>query len=95
VASGEIDIASSPELRDALLEPQAQGDTLVLDLREVTFIDSSGLGVIAGQRKRAQEDGHHFAVAVDGTSAVHRVLSLSGLTKLLDIVADPAERLAG
>ena len=65
----------------------------MLDLREVTFIDSSGLGVIVGQQKRAQEDGLRFAVAVDGASAVQRILDLSGLIKILDVVDDPAERL--
>ncbi len=95
VASGEIDIASSPDLRAALLEPQADAETLVLDLREVTFIDSSGLGVIVGQHKRAQEDRHRFAVAVAPASPINRILNLSGLVKVLDIIADPAERLAG
>jgi anti-sigma B factor antagonist len=93
VASGEIDLATSPELRAALLDEQAQAPIVVLDLREVTFIDSSGLGVIVGQQKRSQEDGHNFSVAVQGASAVQRILDLSGLIKILDVIADPAERL--
>ena len=94
IASGEIDLASSPELRAALLAPDAQAPNVVLDLREVTFIDSSGLGVIVGQQKRSQEDGYRFAVAVAAQSSVERILNLSGLVKVLDIVDDPAERLA-
>ena len=93
VASGEIDLATSPQLRDALTAPDAQASTVVLDLRQVTFIDSSGLGVIVGQQKRSQEDGHQFVVAVDRASAVQRILDLSGLIKILDVVSDPAERL--
>jgi anti-anti-sigma factor len=93
VASGEIDLATSPQLREALLAPEAQASRIVLDLRAVSFIDSSGLGVIVGQQKRSQEDGHSFSVAVDGSSAVRRILDLSGLIKILDVVADPAERL--
>jgi len=94
IASGEIDLATSPDLRGALLEEQAQAPKVVLDLREVTFIDSSGLGVIVGQQKRSQEDGLSFAVAVEEGSSVERILNLSGLVKVLDIVADPADRLS-
>ncbi len=63
----------------------------MLDLRQVTFIDSSGLGVIVGQQKRSQEEGSSFSIAVDGASAVQRILDLSGLIKILDVVADPAD----
>lgn len=94
IASGEIDLATSPQLRDALLDPQARAKTTVLDLREVTFIDSSGLGVIIGQLKRAREHDEHFVVAVGGAAAVQRILELSGLVKVLDIISDPSERLA-
>jgi anti-anti-sigma factor len=71
-------------------EPRAGA---VVVLRGVTFIDSSGLGVIVGQQKRSREDGHSFAIAVDGASPVQRILDLSGLINILDVVADPAERL--
>jgi anti-sigma B factor antagonist len=93
IASGEIDLATSPQLRAELLKPEAQAPTVVLDLRQVTFIDSSGLGVIVGQQKRSQEEERSFSIAVDGVSSVRRILDLSGLAKILDVVADPAERL--
>jgi anti-sigma B factor antagonist len=85
IASGEIDLASSPELRAALYDPETQGETVMLDLREVTFMDSSGLGVIVGQHKRAREEGFRFCVAVDGAPEVLRILELSGLVSVLDI----------
>jgi anti-anti-sigma factor len=93
IAAGEIDLATSPQLRDALLAPEVSSSSVVLDLREVTFIDSSGLGVIVGQQKRAQEHDEQFSVAVGGAAAVQRILELSGLVKVLDIVSDPQERL--
>jgi anti-anti-sigma factor len=92
VASGEIDLSSSPELRSALRDPGARADTVLLDLRAVTFLDSSGLGVIVGQHKRAREEGFRFAVAVEGAQNVERILELSGLVSLLEIV-DPADAL--
>ena len=49
--------------------------------------------MIVGQHKRAQEHDQQFAVAVGGAAAVQRILELSGLVKVLDIVADPQERL--
>ena len=94
IAAGEIDLATSPHLRAELLKPEAQAPKIVLDLRQVTFIDSSGLGVIVGQQKRSQEEGQAFSIAVDGASAVQRILDLSGLIKILDVVTDPAERLS-
>jgi anti-sigma B factor antagonist len=86
IAAGEIDLASSPELRAALYDPETRADTIMLDLREVTFMDSSGLGVIVGQHKRAREEGFRFRVAIDGASEVQRILELSGLVTVLDIV---------
>jgi len=93
VASGEIDLWSAPDVRAAMVAHEARDRGVVLDLREVTFIDSSGLGVIVGQHKRAQEHGEQFAVAVGGAAAVQRILELSGLVKVLDIVSDPQERI--
>jgi anti-anti-sigma factor len=85
-AAGEIDLSSTPELRAALYDPEAKAETVMLDLREVTFMDSSGLGIIVGQHKRAREEGFRFRVAVAGASEVERILELSGLVTVLDIV---------
>jgi len=64
VVTGEVDMSTSPMLREGLRSPEAQAETVVLDLRAVTFMDSSGLGAIVGQHKRAREHGFRFAVAV-------------------------------
>jgi anti-anti-sigma factor len=94
-ARGEIDMSTSPELRAALRDPDVRAALVVLDLREVTFMDSSGLGVIVGQNKRAREEGYRFAVAVEGAAGVRRILELSGLLEVLQVVATPDEALAG
>jgi anti-anti-sigma factor len=91
VASGEVDLSSSPDLRTVLRSPEAQAPVVVLDLRAVSFMDSSGLGVIVGQNKRAREEGFTFAVAVEGAREVERILQISGLAATLDVRATPDE----
>jgi anti-anti-sigma factor len=93
--SGEIDVSTSGELRSALRDPHARAAAVVLDLRDVTFMDSSGLGVIVGQHKRAREEGYGFAVAIAGAANVRRILELSGLTDVLRIVDSPDDFLPG
>jgi anti-sigma B factor antagonist len=53
--NGEIDVHTGPALRDHLLAALAQGDDLlVVDLSQVSFLDSSGLGVLVTVHKRAR-----------------------------------------
>jgi anti-sigma B factor antagonist len=53
--NGEIDVHTGPALRDHLLSVFAQGeDTVIVDLSQVSFLDSSGLGVLVTAYKRAQ-----------------------------------------
>ena len=93
-ASGEIDMSTSPQLRAALVDPEASGPAVVLDLRSVTFMDSSGLGIIVGQHKRAREEGYRFAVSVAGAPEVRRILELSGLVDVLQVVESPDDAVA-
>ena len=78
VASGEIDLWSAPEVKAALAAHAPATSAVVLDLRGVTFMDSSGLGLIVEPTKRARKHGFRFAVAVGGASDVQRILELSG-----------------
>jgi anti-sigma B factor antagonist len=83
--SGPIDVSRSMELRDLLGElidgPAAR---IVLDLSEVTLIDSSGIGVLVTAHRRADSAGARFALA--GASAnVGRVFELTRTNKLLSI----------
>ena len=92
IATGEIDLWSAPEVR-AALAPHAEGG-VVLDLRGVTFMDSSGLGLIVEQQQRARKHGFRFAVSLVRSSDVHRILELSGLTKTIELTDDPDAFLA-
>jgi anti-sigma B factor antagonist len=95
VASGEIDLWSAPEVKSALADQGSRERAVVLDLRGVTFMDSSGLGLIVEANQRARKHGHRFAVAIGDATDVHRILEMSGLTKVLVFVEDPDDFLAG
>ncbi len=95
VANGEIDVWSAPQVRDVLAARDGRASRVVLDLRGVTFMDSSGVGLLVAEHQRARENGARFAVAVASTSDVRRILELSGLANVLELVGDPDAFLAG
>lgn len=95
VVGGELDLASVDALRGVLARPEAQGDPLVFDLRDVTFIDSSGLSVIVASHQRLRASQGRFAVVVARPSAVQRLFELCGLTETLTITDDLDAALVG
>jgi anti-anti-sigma factor len=93
--TGELDLRTSPELEERLARVWAGGAELViLDLRRIEFMDSTGLRVVLGAHQRAQESGRRFAL-VRGADQVERVLTLTGVRDLLTVVDAPEELLAG
>ena len=84
--TGEIDLYTAPKLREALGD--AAGGGLAVDLRGVRFMDSMGLGVLIGARRRTVEgDGRFALVCTEGP--VLRVLDVSGLTTVFEVVSSP------
>jgi anti-sigma B factor antagonist len=79
---GSLDIATSPTLRAALMEAaEHAGHTLVVDLSQLDFLDSTGLGALIGAHKRASEsEGSVRLVAQEG-----QILRLLRITGLLDV----------
>ncbi len=90
--SGELDVASSPGLERELAKLHGAA-TVVVDLRGLTFIDSTGLGVLVREHQHAKARGSRFGL-VCGNGQVHRLLSLTGLDEEL-LVGDSAEQLLG
>src|SRR4051794_14495139 len=79
-ASGELDMASVGALRTALDELLSTGWTsIVLDLRELTFIGSTGLSLLLEAERAARSADAAFAI-VDGSPAVARLLEVVGLS---------------
>jgi anti-anti-sigma factor len=86
---GELDIATTPELEQALADAAADEVTeIVLDLRELTFMDSSGLRTLAEANTRADESGVALSIW-RGPRQIERVLEISGLGELLPLVDAP------
>ena len=89
--SGELDLASSPALEQELDRHMGLGTELVIvDLRQLEFMDSTGLSVLVRAHQRATESGQRFAV-VRGPQQVQRLLSLTGVADRLTMVDSPDE----
>jgi anti-anti-sigma factor len=92
---GEIDLAAAPDAERMIAEAEAgKPAQLIIDLREVTFMDSSGLRVLLTAHRRAEEAGRRFAV-VRGGEAVHRLLEVTGLTDRLELLDEPPATAGG
>jgi anti-sigma B factor antagonist len=75
--SGELDIATAPELERTLCELVAAGSgLLVLDLRNLSFMDSTGLRLLLERNAAARENSHRFAL-IAGPPEVQRLFSLT------------------
>ena len=97
-AGGEIDLNSAPALRECLNQTIDAGSRrLVVDLRQASFIDSVGLGVLIGARRRllahAGHDGSLQLVCAEGL--VLRVLRLTGLDSVFAVHATLTDALGG
>ena len=87
VARGELDLATAPELEAALAERNGN-EPVTIDLRGLTFLDSSGLRAILTLDRRLAETGGKLTL-VRGAKAVHQVFEIAGLDKKLDFVDEP------
>lgn len=83
--SGEIDVATAPQLRECLHQVIARGDaTVVLDLLGVTFLDSTALGVLVGALKRCRELGGELHIVV-ADPRIMKIFEITGLTSVFTI----------
>lgn len=90
--SGEVDVATAPAVRDCLDQVISRDrGPVVVDLVGVTFIDSTGLGVLIGAHRRCGELGRVLHVVVV-EQRIRKVFEITGLTELFPI--HPSLRLA-
>jgi anti-sigma B factor antagonist len=69
------------------VEADRDSETLVLDLRKLKFLDSTGLRLILSAHSRARRCGRRLTI-VPGSGAVRRIFRLTGMNDRLDIVED-------
>ncbi|MBC5810801.1 MAG: STAS domain-containing protein [Candidatus Eremiobacteraeota bacterium] len=91
---GSLDIATSPSLRAALLEAaEGPGQILVVDLTQLEFLDSTGLGALIGAHRRATErNGAVRLVVKEGQ--ILRLLRITGLLDVLQVYPSMDDALA-
>jgi anti-sigma B factor antagonist len=91
---GEVDLYTSPQLREGISDLIEEGQRkIVVDLTDVAFMDSSGLGVLVTGLKRVRErDGVLALVCPEGS--VLKVLTITGLDKVFPVHATAADATA-
>ena len=82
---GELDVATSPELREQLIGLVGEGRVrLVLDLDGVDFLDSTGLGTVVGALKRVRTHGGDLRL-VCTQGRITRLFEITGLDKAVPL----------
>jgi anti-sigma B factor antagonist len=93
---GEIDLGTAPRLREAL-EPALARQTglVVLDLSQITFMDSTGVHVLVETLQRLKLQNRRLAIVCCEDGQVHRLLALVGLLDALNVHRSRASALTG
>jgi anti-sigma B factor antagonist len=82
---GSLDIATAPAVRAALVEATGEGKhAVIVDLTQLEFLDSTGLGALIGAHRRGLDQGGHVRLVVrDGPIA--RLLNITGLVRVFAV----------
>ena len=77
--AGDLDLATTGALEDQLQQLRDSGfERIVLDLRRLTFLDTSAIALILAEDRRAREGGHDFSL-ISGPPPIQRVLEIAGV----------------
>jgi anti-sigma B factor antagonist len=93
VLSGELDVSTAPAVEGRLLEIEDADDPpphVVIDLRALRFIDSTGLSLLVNTHKRARAAGRGLTI-VAGPGPARRILETTGLLDRLDVVQEQGD----
>jgi anti-anti-sigma factor len=91
---GDVDLATAPQLRTALAELAPGTGTVIIDLSDVAFLDSSGLSVLVEFHQQLDKDGARGLRLVVTRPTTSRLLEVTGLIEVFDVQPslDDAER---
>ncbi len=88
---GEIDVATSPELQEILVELIGRGpELLIVNLTDVSFIDSTGLGVLVGAVRDVRAGGGDLRLVVTEPH-IMKLLELTGLDEVFSVVSNASD----
>lgn len=85
--TGQLDVATAPAARQALVEAQFGADRVVLDLDGIELLDSFGLAILVGGLKRARSHDRELVVRCTRERLL-ALLALTRLDEILTVVAD-------
>jgi anti-anti-sigma factor len=89
VIRGELDLATAPDLDAAIKSRLDDGQDVVVDLRELDFMDSTGLRVLVAAHGRVEGTEQRFLIVrpLPGAS-IERILAVAGVERVLDLIDD-------
>jgi anti-anti-sigma factor len=87
---GELDLRTAWIAEKALAAAEQSHELIALDLRHLSFMDSTGLRLIVGAEQRARKSGRRLVI-VQGPPWVERLFEVTGLGKWLDMRAGPSD----
>jgi anti-anti-sigma factor len=90
---GELDLSTIPRMEGALVEQIRQRPAVLVDLSKLTFIDSSGIGVLIQAHRIA--NGTPMGVLIGPDSQVARVFGIAGVADALPVFSDREQAFAG
>ena len=92
---GEIDVYTAPKLRDRITELVGEGHyRLVIDMENVEFLDSTGLGVLVGGLKKVRAHDGSMEI-VCNQDRLLKIFRITGLAKVFTIHESEAAALSG
>lgn len=84
---GEIDLYNAKQLKDQVADASDDIDgpvNLILDLQDVKYIDSTGLGILIGIKRRCAEKEHHLVLLLD-SQRIMNLFKITGLNNIFPI----------
>ena len=87
---GELDLRTARIAEEALADAEQSHELVALDLRKLSFMDSTGLRLIVTAEQRARQSGHRLVI-VQGPPWVQRLFEVTGIDKWLDVRSDPSD----
>jgi anti-sigma B factor antagonist len=93
--AGEMDMTTTPRLQKYLSTlAQTHQGAIVIDLRQLTFVDSTGIRALVAADRHARRDGWHLTI-LNGPPHVQRVFEISGLSDVLPFAGEPPDGASG